>query len=247
MGKPKMVVDGEVTVINGRKPKAAEDTVARVNMFKPTQSQWEAIEVARNNTLSVVEGVPGSGKSSCILWDYCQEYLKDSTKKIVVVKSPTEAGQLDKIGYLPGTLDEKMSAHFVANRRILEEFLGKGKVECDLNKRIHFLVPNYLLGMTLDNSLILVEEAQQLQPMMLKLILERVGINSRVSVVGDRAQLYTDAKEARLRNGLTDMVYRFFNEDGSAKFNNVGHYKFGVEDVMRSEIVKTVIKAYYKV
>lgn len=248
MGKVRVTVDTEDNKSRPvKKPRASEDTVARLNQFHPTESQKEAINVARGHTLSIVEGVPGSGKSTSILWDYCQEYLKDPSKQIVVVKSPTEAGQLDKIGFLPGTIDEKLSAHFVANRRILEEFLGKGKVECDLGKRIHLIVPNYLLGMTLDNSLILVEEAQQLQPMMLKLILERTGCQSRVCVVGDRMQLYTDAKESKLRNGLTDLVQRFINEDGSAKFADVGHYKFGIESVMRSEIVKTVIKAYYDV
>lgn len=248
MGKVRVTVESDDGRRNPRnKPKASEETVARLNSFVPSESQKEAINIARGHTLSVIEGVPGSGKSSAILWDYCQEYLKDPSKQIVVVKSPTEAGQLDKIGFLPGTLDEKLSQHFIANRRILEEFLGKGKVECDLGKRIHLLVPNYLLGMTLDNSLVLVEEAQQLQPMMLKLILERTGLSSRVAVIGDRMQLYTDVKESKLRNGLTDMVERFFNEDGSPKYKDVGHYKFGIESVMRSEIVKTVIKAYYEV
>lgn len=230
-----------------RKPKAAEETASRLNMFVPTDSQKEAINVARGNTLSVVEGVPGSGKSTCILWDYCVEYLKDPSKQIVIIKSPTEAGQLDKVGFLKGDLDDKLQAHFVANRRILEEFLGKGKVECDLGKRIHLMVPNYLLGVTLDNSLVLVEEAQQLQPMMLKLILERTGMNSRVCVVGDPMQLYTDVKETKLRNGLTDFVNRFFTEDKEPRYADVGYYKFGIEDVQRSEIVKTVIRAYYNI
>lgn len=248
MGKVRVTVESDDGRNNNRrKPKASEETVTRLNSFTPTDSQKEAINVARGSTLSVIEGVPGSGKSSAILWDYCQEYLKDPSKQIVVVKSPTEAGQLDKIGFLPGTLDEKLSQHFIANRRILEEFLGKGKVECDLGKRIHLLVPNYLLGMTLDNSLVLVEEAQQLQPMMLKLILERTGFSSRVCVVGDKMQLYTDKKESKLRNGLTDMIERFFDSEGNPRYADVGYYKFGIEDVQRSEIVKTVIKAYYEV
>ncbi len=60
-------------------------------------------------------------------------------------------------------------------------------------------------------------------------------------------QLYTDAKESKLRNGLSDAIKRFFNEDGTPKFDDVGYYKFGVGSVMRSEIVKTVIKAYYDI
>lgn len=244
MGKIKVVVESDDQRPK-RNPKLSEQSQERVKLFSPTEQQKTAINIAKGNTLSFVVGVPGSGKSSCILWDYCQEYLKDSSKQIVIVKSPTEAGQLDKLGFLPGERDEKLAVHFTANRKILEEFLGKGKVECDMNKRIHFLPPNYLLGMTFDNSLVLIEEAQQLQPMILKLILERTGMNTRVCVVGDPMQLYTDAKESKLRNGLSDAVNRFF-PDGVAKFEDVGYFQFGVESVMRSEIVKTVIKAYYE-
>lgn len=223
-----------------------EGVIIQMKRFIPTQSQKEAINVARENTLSIISGVPGSGKSTCILWDYCQEYLKDPSKQIVIIKTPVEAG-MDKIGYLTGDRDEKLAAHFVANRKILEDFLTRGKVESDLNRRIHLLPPNYLLGMTFDNALVLVEEAQQMQPMILKLILERTGLNSRVCVVGDPLQLYTDTKEARLRNGLTDMIERFFDKDGNSKYEDVGYYEFGVEDVQRSDIVKTVIRAYYNV
>lgn len=245
MGKPRSAEIEDEKIRPIKKPRVAEEAASRLNMFVPTESQKTAINIARANTLSVIEGVPGSGKSTCILWDYCQEYLKDASKQIVVIKSPTEAGQLDKVGYLKGDLSEKLEAHFVANRRILEEFLGKGRVECDLGKRIHLMVPNYLLGVTLDNSLVLIEESQQLQPMMLKLILERTGMHSRVAVVGDPMQLYTDAKETKLRNGLTDFVNRFFTPEKEPRFADVGYYKFGVEDVQRSEIVKTVIRAYY--
>ena len=246
MGKIKVTVENEESRPQ-RKPKFTDAVQDRVKQFHPTEQQKVAINVSRENTLSFIVGVPGSGKSSCILWDYCQEYLKDPSKQIVIIKSPTEAGQLDKLGYLPGERDEKLAVHFAANRKILEEFLGKGKVECDLGKRIHLLPPNYLLGMTFDNSLVLIEEAQQLQPMILKLILERTGMNTRVCCVGDPMQLYTDAKESKLRNGLSDAIKRFFNEDGTPKFKDVGYYKFGVESVMRSEIVKTVIKAYYDI
>ena len=246
MGKIKVTVENEDTQPQ-RKSKFSEVHQDRVKQFHPTEQQKVAVNVSRENTLSFIVGVPGSGKSSCILWDYCQEYLKDSSKQIVIVKSPTEAGQLDKLGYLPGEKDEKLAVHFTANRKILEDFLGKGKVECDLGKRIHFLPPNYLLGMTFDNSLILVEEAQQLQPMILKLILERTGMNTRVSVVGDPMQLYTNSKESKLRNGLSDAVSRFFDKDGNPRYEDVGYYKFGIESVMRSEIVKTVIRAYYDI
>ena len=79
--------------------------------------------------------------------------------------------------------------------------------------------------------------------MIMKLLLERIGVNSTVVVAGDSRQLYTS--EASKRNGLKDAIQRFFHLDGTPKFPDVAPlHSFTVDDVQRSEIVKTVIRAY---
>lgn len=240
------IENGPASKRTARKPKDVyvKQVLDGIAEFKLTESQQEAVNVARENTLTFIEGVAGTGKTSAILWDYCKEYLIDGSKSLVVIRSPMEAGSFDKIGMLPGTLAEKSLVHFESTRRILNQFLGKNKVDCDMEKRIELLIPNYMIGRTIDNALILVDEAQVLQPMILKLILERIGINSRCVVMGDPNQLYTDSKEAKQRNGLSDALDRFVYDDGSGKFPNVGYFRFDIEDVQRSEIVKTVIRAY---
>lgn len=226
------------------KEKYVQEVSNGLKNYKPTENQKHMLNIIRNNTLSFVEAPAGTGKTSTILWDYCNEYLRDPTKKIVVVRTPVEAASLDKIGYLPSHLEEKIAPHFESTKRILEDFLGKGKVECDMDTRIFFKIPNYMVGSTIDNSLVLIDEGQLLQPMILKLILERTGLNSRVVVAGDESQLYANDKEAKLRNGMTDALDRFFYDDMEPKFPEVGYYSFDVEDVQRSEIVKSVIRAY---
>ena len=228
------------------KEKYVKETFNGLSQFKPTERQREMLDVIRYNTLSFVEAPAGCGKSSVVLWDYCQEYLRDPTKKIIVIRTPVEAASLDKIGFLPNSLQEKCEPHFESTKRILEDFLGKNKVECDMESRIFFKIPSYMLGCTIDNALVCVDEAQVMQPMILKLILERTGLNSRVCVLGDKSQLYSNEREASLRNGLSDALGRFFDKDMKPCFPDVGYYSFDVEDVMRSEIVKTVIKAYRK-
>lgn len=225
------------------KEKYVAQTENLLNNFTPTVRQMEAISVGRKNIISFITGPAGTGKTSAFLWDFCKEYLRDNTKKIVVVRAPMEAGQLDKIGFLPNSLEEKTAPHFESTKEILYGFLGKNKVECDIGKRIQLLIPNYMIGRTIDNALVLVDEAQVLQPMILKLILERTGVNSRVIVTGDPSQLYTGTQEAKLRNGLSDAIKKF-TVDGKPRFDNIGFYKFNVDDVMRSDIVKTVIRAY---
>lgn len=228
---------------SANKERYVSETENLLNNFQPTDSQWEAIHTARDNTISFIDGPAGTGKTSAILWDFCKEYLRDNTKRIVVVRSPMEAGQLDKIGFLPNSLEEKTEPHFKSTKEILSNFLGKNKVECDLGKRIQLIIPNFMIGSTLDNALVMIDEAQVLQPMILKLMLERTGINSRVVVMGDPSQLYTNTQEAKLRNGLTDAINRFA-PGGKPGFENIGYHKFTLDDVMRSDIVKTVIRAY---
>lgn len=216
-----------------------------INKFKLSDAQRTAQSVIKTNTLSFIEGPAGTGKSLSILHQFVQEYLNDNTLSIVVIKTPVESSGKDRIGFLPDSLDSKLEPHFAATKKTLNDLLSIGKVESDMGHRIQFKCPNFILGSTLDNSLILIEEAQQLEPMIMKLLLERIGRNSRCVVTGDKEQLYT---HDRSRNGLTDAISRFFSVDEESqlvpKYENIGHFQYQIEDVQRSDIVKTVLRAY---
>lgn len=210
--------------------------------FKLTPNQMQLAAKINDNIITFVDSPAGTGKSLTVLHTFVKEYLRDATKRIIVIRTPVEAGGLDKLGFLPDDLASKVEPHFASTRRLLEQLLNKGKVEADLDNRILFKVPNFELGATWDNSLVLIDECQALQPMIMKLLLERIGINTRVVVAGDSSQLY--ATDASQRNGLKDALGRFFDADMNSRFDDVAFHRFTVSDVMRSEIVKTVITAY---
>lgn len=220
-----------------------ETTNKLLQTFTPTPAQKTLINKIRENTICFIDSEAGTGKTSATLHYFCQEYLANPYKQIVIVRTPVEIGG-DKIGFLPSSLEAKLEVHFASAKEILEKFLGKGRVEADLGTRIHFRIPNYMLGCTMDDSLILIDEAQQLQPMILKLILERTGKDTKVVVAGCSNQLYNTGRD---RNALADAINRFFYlEDGEyvPRFDEVAMHKFEIEDIMRSEIVKTVVRAY---
>lgn len=147
-------------------------------------------------------------------------------------------------------LTDKLEPHFASSKMLLESLLSPGKVEADLggkHQRIQFLIPNFILGATIDNAILIIDEAQTLHPMIMKLLLERIGENTKCIVLGDPSQVYSSSKD---RQGMRDAIHRFFNMDGNTVknpiFENIGYFKFDIEHCMRSDIVKSVLKAYSK-
>jgi len=225
------------------KAKFTEQHLGQLETFILTKSQKEFVNKIRQHTLTIVDAEAGTGKTSAVLHHFCKEYISDPKKQIVVIRTPVEAGS-DKIGYLPNSETEKLSVHFSSVKVLLEKFLGKGRVETDMDHRIFFKAPNYMLGTTLDNALVLIDEAQQLQPIILKLLLERIGKNSKVVVAGCSSQIYVaDTK----RNALADAIKRFFTFDEEfveAKYPDMAYHEFSLDECHRADIVKDVIRAY---
>lgn len=214
-----------------------------------SEDQKKLDELITNHDIVFVAGRAGSGKTGGVLYNFINEYVMDKNKKIIIIRTPVEAGS-DKIGFLPDNLDKKIEPHFQPVRDILDNLLNKEKVACDLGKRIVFKIPNYVLGATLDDSLICISEAQQIQPMIMKLLLERIGNGSKCVVEGAEDQIYTTDKS---RNGLTDAINTFFNRDEKGDVvglknkdweGKIAYFKFSTETNMRSEIVKIVNTAY---
>ena len=225
-------------------PKLQEDKMGRLNDFVPTKSQKECINTIIGNTLTFVDAAAGTGKSSSILWHYCKEYLADRYKEIMVIRTPVEFNE-DTIGFLQGDLTQKTEVHFLPAKQILEKFLGAGAVAADRDTRIHFTIPNFQLGATWTDKLVIIDEAQQLSPQVLKLLLERIGEGTTVVVAGDSNQILQGNGK---RNALADAINRFFVEDPegflSAKFPHIGFHSFTDQECQRHPVVQSVITAY---
>jgi len=222
------------------KPSEIAKVENKINQFKPTESQWEFIDKIEANTVCFIDSPAGCGKTAATLWYFCKQYLRDPSLEIVITRTPAEVGK-DKVGFLPLGVTQKIEPHYASTKKLLEDFLGREKVAADMDKRIHFTIPNYVLGSTMDGKLWLIDESQLLQPIIMKLLLERIGKNTKVVVSGSSTQIYTADKD---RNGMQDAISRFFNADGSSKYDGFAKHKFTVDDVMRSEIVKSVLRAY---
>lgn len=233
----------EVQQVLPVKTKSFQNDTYGIHSVKLTESQKDFANKIIANDMVVCSAPSGTGKTLTALHAFTRMYLSDPSKQIVVVRTPVEAG-MDKIGFLPNELSQKIEPHFASTKAILSKLLNKGKFDTDLDHRIHFKIPNYLLGSTLDNTLLIVDEAQEMPPLIMKLILERVGVNSKVVVLGDPSQRYATEKG---RNGLSDVIEKFFHvKDGEmvSRFTDIGFHKFSISDVQRSDFCKTVLMAY---
>ena len=129
------------------------------NQYQLTDTQKQFANKILENDMVVCSAPSGTGKTLATLHTFVKFYLQDRTKQIIVVRTPVEAG-MDKIGFLPNDLNSKLEPHFASAKVLLTKLLNKGKVETDMDHRIHFKIPNYLLGSTLDNTLLLIDESQ---------------------------------------------------------------------------------------
>lgn len=175
----------------------------KLDWFTPTKKQMDIVDAMHEYDLTLVQAPSGCGKSSVAIWKALNDLKQGHYRKILFLKNPTEVGD-DMIGYLKGEATDKLKVHFAEMKRIFLQFISRGKLEADESKgTIEFSIPNFQLGSTHENTLIIIDEAQTMSPSTLKLLIERTGEGSRVVVLGDYKQRYSIKKR---EDGFTDLI-----------------------------------------
>jgi len=215
-----------------------------LNWFNPINEQADIVESMNNNDLTIVDSPSGTGKSTTVLWKALKDYGAKRFNKIVLVKNPTEAGD-DQIGFLTGDADNKISYHIEVMKGIFQQFMSKQKLENDLKAgNIVITIPNFLLGTTIEDAVIILEEAQTMSPNTVKLISERAGEGSIVVVVGDSNQRYSVRKR---EDGLKDLISRVTTrtpEGLVSAYPSVGYVKMSSDNNMRSALSRFITEIY---
>lgn len=227
----------------GKKPSFDQDW--HLDWFTPVGKQNDIVESMDNNELTIIKAVSGTGKSTTVLWKALSEYKAGNFRQVWLVKNPTEVGD-DHLGLLSGDKNTKLTSHIESMKTIFLQFMTKNKLENDLsNGNIRIDIPNYLLGMTIDSSVIILEEAQLMSPATIKLVSERAGEGSIVIVLGDPKQAYGIKKR---EDGLSDLIRRTTEEvDGEtvSKFpDRVGFVQMKADHNMRSSLSAFVTELY---
>ena len=200
-----------------------------------TEAQRCFLSSLRSNTLTIVRGSAGAGKTYVAL-AYAAELLRDHEIERIILTRPLVGvdGEESKIGALPGTLQEKLQFWAMPMVDVLIERLGKGAFDYFLqHDRIRIVPLAYLRGSSFNDCFIHCTEAQNTSPSQIKMLLTRVGENAQVVLDGDPQQ--SDLKKL---NGLEDACARL--ED----MVDVGVVTFTRDDVVRSGFCQNVLARY---
>ena len=199
-----------------------------------THGQVKAINIIKENDLSLITGPAGTGKTFLSIV-YAMALLDNNeVDKIILCRPAVEAGE--NLGFLPGDLKEKVDPYLTPLYESLEKILSKNKLEdLFLNNIIEIVPLAYMRGRTLENSFMILDEAQNSTDKQMKMFLTRLGIGSRAVITGDITQV--DLKKNKY-SGLIQAINILKGIDG------IGFYEFNKEDVVRHTLVKSIIEAY---
>jgi len=202
-----------------------------------TQSQREYYDKLRKNQITVCSGPAGVGKSF-IAMKAAVDLLADHDspyEKIIIVRPAVEAEE--KLGSLPGNVEEKLDPYIFPSYYLLNKIVGKETREkLKAMEVIEVFALAYMRGMNIDNSILIFEEAQNATPKQMKLLLTRIGTDSKFFISGDLEQ--TDRYKDKKHSGLWDALERLKN------MSEVGVHQFGDEDVVRNPIITELLKRY---
>ena len=235
-----------------RKPQYTEEPYVPINSKKEiisqvlkkrpknkflTENQKIYHETLLNNQITICSGPAGVGKSYVAMKTAIDLLLDDGNgyDKIIIVRPAVEAEE--KLGALPGNLEEKLDPYIFPSYYLLNKIIGKeAREKLKEAEVIEVFALAYMRGMTIDNSILVFEEAQNATPKQMKLLLTRIGTSSKFFISGDIEQ--TDRYKDKKHSGLYDALIRFTNIPG------VGIFEFGDNDGVRNPIITKILQKY---
>ena len=156
-------------------------------------------------------------------------------EKIIIVRPAVEAEE--KLGSLPGNVEEKLDPYIFPSYYLLNKIIGKeSRDKLKEIEAVEVFALAFMRGMNIDNSILIFEEAQNSTPNQMKLLLTRIGFNSKFFISGDLEQ--TDRYKDIKHSGLYDAIQKFKNMD------DIGVFEFQAEDIVRNPLITKILKRY---
>ncbi|HPQ46111.1 MAG TPA: PhoH family protein [Clostridia bacterium] len=199
-----------------------------------TFGQQKYVETIKNNDIVFGIGPAGTGKTFLAVAMAVTAFRSDQVKRIILTRPAVEAGE--KLGFLPGDLQSKIDPYLRPLYDSLFEIMGAEAFQRSREKGLIEIVPlAYMRGRTLDDSFIILDEAQNTTKEQMKMFLTRMGFYSKVVVTGDITQIDLPGDK---KSGLLESEKILKNVKG------IGFSYLTDRDVVRHELVQRIIRAY---
>jgi phosphate starvation-inducible PhoH-like protein len=209
-------------------------TTWKKKIFPRTAGQAGYFKLLRDNEVVFGLGPAGTGKTyMAVAW--AVDFLKRrQVERIILSRPAVEAGE--RLGFLPGDMKEKVDPYLRPLYDALYDMMPSDKVDRMIaSGEIEIAPLAFMRGRTLSNAFVIIDEAQNTTPVQMKMVLTRLGEESRMAITGDLSQI--DLPSGQL-SGLSDAVNRLDNVKG------IGITRLSGEDVVRHPVVARILKAY---
>lgn len=202
------------------------------NRLKPrTDNQKEYIRMAAENTITFCQGLAGSGKTHIAVGMALEYLLEDKVKKIIITRPVLEAGE--KLGYLPGTAEEKLHPYLLPILDEVQHFVSIQQYNSlKLNNKIEIVPLGLMRGRNFHNCFIVADECQNASYEQLKMLLTRTGQESKMILTGDIKQ--SDLSR-NLQGGFINLMSALDGVD------SIGVTKLEACDIVRNPIISKIL------
>jgi phosphate starvation-inducible protein PhoH and related proteins len=199
-----------------------------------TPGQGDYLRKIQDNDIVVAIGPAGTGKTYLAVAAAVDALTRKRVRRIVLARPAVEAGE--SLGFLPGDMQAKVDPYLRPLYDALDEMMPFERIQRALETRTIEIAPlAYMRGRTLGDSFVIVDEAQNATQMQMKMLLTRLGVNSRMVITGDKTQIDLPKKE---ESGLLQIERLLPGIDG------IGMHYFDESDVVRHRLVRDIVRAY---
>ena len=214
-------------------PRIALPGIRKVIQAK-TPGQAEYMKKIQENDIVVGIGPAGTGKTYLAVAAAVDALTRKRVRRIVLARPAVEAGE--SLGFLPGDMQAKVDPYLRPLYDALDEMMPFERIQRALEQRVIEVAPlAFMRGRTLGDSFVIVDEAQNATAMQMKMLLTRLGVNSKMVITGDKTQVDLPRRDD---SGLLQVERILPGIDG------IGFHYFNETDVVRHRLVRDIVRAY---